>query len=435
MDSNILKKIAGEHKELLSLPQSLAEVLRLVRDERSGADDLAAVLIRDPALTARILRIVNSAYYGGGRQVGTMSQAVMTIGMRQITALTLSASVYKLTDDWQSSIDRLRFWRHSLDVAIGSRMIAEKIGYARPEEAFVAGLLHDLGILILDHSFPKEYSRVWKGAGWSGNLIDCEEEVWCTNHAKVAQFLLDQWQLPESICQAVGSHHIVFVRGTNEPELVLNQIICLANHMSCFTVADHPTTDAGLDRENQEILIDNLRLSREQVLEIEKNLFSQTVAEAKFLEMNIGSVDDILLEANHLLFEKYLAVENLLKDNRQMQQHIVRDQIERVSLTSIKSATETVARCLSGAATKIEHKAQEIRVQIEKEGNWDSKETLSKSIDAVQRGVEVLRSLVGELNGISLVETGSLTKEGRLADISTKIWEQVQSIDEPVETG
>ena len=435
MDSDILKKIAEEHKELLSLPQSLAEVLRLARDERSGADDLAAVLIKDPALTARILRIVNSAFYGGGRQVGTMSQAVMTIGMRQITALTLSASVYKLTDDWKSSIDRLRFWRHSLDVAIGSRMIAEKIGYARPEEAFVAGLLHDLGILILDHSFPKEYSLVWKSAGWGGSLVDCEEETWCTNHAKVAQFLLDQWKLPESICQAVGSHHIVFVRGTSDPELVLNQIVCLANYMSCFTAADRPTTDSGLDSENQEVLIDNLGLSREQVLDIEKNLFSQTVAEAKYLEMNIGSVDEILLEANHLLFEKYLAVENLLKENRQMQQHIVRDQIQLVSLTSIKSATETVARCLGGAATKIEQKAEEIRVQVERDGNWDSRETLSKSIDAVQRGVEVLRSLVGELNGISLVETGSLTEESRFADIIEEIWDKVQSIDEPVEAG
>jgi len=227
----------------------------------------------------------------------------------------------------------------------------------------------------------------------------------------------------------------VFVRGTNEPELVLNQVVCLANHMSCFTVADRPTTDAGLDRENQEILIDNLRLSREQVLEIEMNLFSQTVAEAKYLEMDIGSIDEILQEANRLLFEKYLTVENLLKDNRQMQQQIVRDQIQHVSLTSIKSATETVARCLSGAATKIERKAEEIRVQVEKDGNWDSRETLLKSIEAVQRGVEVLRSIVGELNGISLVETGSLTEEGKLADISAQIWEQVQSIDEPVEAG
>jgi len=435
MDSDILKKIADEHKELLSLPQSLAEVLRLVRDDRSGADDLAAVLIKDPALTARILRIVNSAFYGGGRQVGTMSQAVMTIGMRQITALTLSASVYKLTDDWKSSIDRMRFWRHSLDVAIGSRMIAEKIGYARPEEAFVAGLLHDLGILILDHSFPREYAQVWKSAGWGGNLVDCEEATWCTNHAKVARFLLDQWQLPESICQAVGSHHIVFVRGTDDPELVLNQIVCLANHMSCFKVADRPTTDAGMERQNQEILVENLRLNREQVLEIEKSLFSQTVAEAKYLEMNIGAVDDLLLEANNLLFEKYLAVESLLKDNRQLQKRFLRDQITHVTLTSMKSATETVARCLSSAATKIEHKVEEIRAEVERDRNWESGESLSKSIEAIQRGVEVLRSLVGELNGISLVESGSLTEEGKLADISSEIWEEVKSIDETVETG
>src|SRR3972149_2030678 len=104
MNSDILKTIVDEHRELLSLPQTLAEVLRLARDERSTADDLARVLLNDPALTVRVLRIANSAYYGGGRQIGTMSQAVMTLGVRQITALTLSASVYRLTDTGTTSL-------------------------------------------------------------------------------------------------------------------------------------------------------------------------------------------------------------------------------------------------------------------------------------------------------------------------------------------
>ena len=87
-------------------------------------------MIKDPALTARLLRVVNSPFYGANREIRTVSQAVMTIGRRAVTALALSTSVYDLTDKWSSVIDRSRFWRHSLEVAIGSRMIAELTGFA-----------------------------------------------------------------------------------------------------------------------------------------------------------------------------------------------------------------------------------------------------------------------------------------------------------------
>ena len=118
MDTDVLRTIVADRGELLALPQTLAEVLRLVRDEGSTADDLAAAITRDPALTAKVLRIVNSAFYDMGRRIGSMTQAVMTLGMRQITELALSTSVYRLFEGWGSSFDKLRFWRHSLEVAI-----------------------------------------------------------------------------------------------------------------------------------------------------------------------------------------------------------------------------------------------------------------------------------------------------------------------------
>jgi HD-like signal output (HDOD) protein len=144
---DIFAKILSDHKELTSLPQTLAEVLRVTREEDSSTQELAKVLMRDPAMTAKVLRIANSPYYGAGRSISTVTQAVVTLGMRTVTALTLSSSVYKLVGDWKTAIDRTRFWRHSLEVAIGSRMIYEALGKKQSEEAFVAGLLHDIGIL------------------------------------------------------------------------------------------------------------------------------------------------------------------------------------------------------------------------------------------------------------------------------------------------
>ncbi|MCP4706192.1 MAG: HDOD domain-containing protein, partial [candidate division Zixibacteria bacterium] len=203
----IFYKILSEHKELSSLPQVLAEVLKISSDDNSSADDLTRVILKDPALTAKLLRVVNSPFCGQAREVSSIKQAVMALGIRTVMALALSTSVYDLTDRITSLIDRKKFWRHSLEVAIASRMIAEKIGYKSPEEAFVVGLLHDIGVLILESSFPEEFKRIWRlvESGEKQELI--EQKTWGTDHARAGQFLMDQWGIPKKLGEAIGAHH------------------------------------------------------------------------------------------------------------------------------------------------------------------------------------------------------------------------------------
>jgi putative nucleotidyltransferase with HDIG domain len=431
MNTIDLKQIFTEQKELLSLPQTLADVLRVVRDDRSTAADLAETLMKDPALTARTLRVVNSAFYAGSRQIGSMTQAVTTLGQRQVTALALSSSVYQLTDRWQTSFDKVRFWRHSLEVAIGSRMIAEQAGYRQIEEAFVAGLLHDIGLLILDQSFPEQYKRIWNEAAHQGSLTDLEQEAWSTDHARVAQFLLEQWQLPDHICRAVGSHHTVFVPGTEDPELLLNQVVCLANIVSRFKIREQGPTDAVLDSENKRILQENLRLSRDKLYTIEKNLFSETVSMAKFLELDIGSMEELLIEANNILFDQFIAVESLLRENRRMQQQIVRDQFRHVSLESMRAATVTFTEYLQGAIAKICRNAEEVRSGIERGAINDPKGLVANSIDVILSGIETVRSITNELKKLSAL--GAFPDETTIAAVEDRIRRQLENIDRTLE--
>ncbi|MBD3404312.1 HDOD domain-containing protein, partial [candidate division GN15 bacterium] len=236
MDKEIITKILDDNKELLSLPQTLAEVIRVTKEDNFSAHQLAEVLMRDPALTAKVLRIVNSPFYGMTREVTSMTQAVVTLGTRQVTALALSSSVYNITAKWGSFIDRVRFWRHSLEVAIGARMIAETIGYRSWEELFVAGLLHDIGMLVLENSYPDMCQRIWGDVDPNDSVIDQEEEVWGTNHARVGQFLLEQWQLPAVICEAVGRHHAIYPKGSDNPDNIPMQVVTLANLISRFSI-------------------------------------------------------------------------------------------------------------------------------------------------------------------------------------------------------
>jgi len=429
MDTETLKSIFNNRKELLSLPQTLAEVIRLTRDERSSVDDLAKVLMRDPPLTAKVLRVVNSPFYGAGRQIGSMTQAVMTLGSRQITALALSTSIYNVTNAWDCSFDRFRFWRHSLEVAIGARMIAEKTGNRQADEAFVAGLLHDIGLLILEDAFPDAFERIWKVAVSGGNHLDLEEEAWGTNHARVGQFLLEQWHLPESICQAAGRHHNIFVPGSREPELILCQVICLANHISRFSLVDHTAEEVMVGEEQRETLQVNLQLSRDQFRAVEKDLFSQTIAEAGYLEMDIGSIDDILMEANRMLFDQYVVVENLLRDNRQLQQQILRDQVKRASLESLRSTTTTFARYADDAVESIMRKAEEVKAGINSGAIHDPTGFVQDSVNAILNGSSTVRCIIDELQSLATLETGVSLDETYRAAVEEKIKRQLRSIE------
>jgi HD-like signal output (HDOD) protein len=319
MDYAFAERILQESRELSTLPQTMSEVLRLAKDERSSAGDMAEVIMRDPTLTTDVLRIVNSPFFGATRKVGSVTQAVMAIGIREVTAVALSASVYRMTADWQSSLERKRFWRHSLEVAIAARMIAEYIRYPHTEEAFVAGLLHDFGMLALEKAFPLQAGTIWQQAAREGHVVELEEREWGANHALVGQFLLGQWFLPEPICAAVGGHHTLDLPSNEDSDMMPCLIVKLAHCIAKFAVwsESRPNAKALVYKEQ---LRDHLRIPADALLRIEKHLFSRILAEAEYLDMDVGTADEIMLETHQLLFEQFITVEHLMTEIESLQQ-------------------------------------------------------------------------------------------------------------------
>lgn len=321
MSPDIFKKLLEDNKELSSLPQIIVEVINVANNPDASVADLAGIIMKDPALTAKLLRIVNSPYYGQSREITTIHQAVLTVGLRTVTAVALAASIYDKFKSMGQSIDRVKFWRHSLEVALTSRAIAREVGYEPAEEAFVAGLLHDIGSLVLEASFPDEFARNCRLVESGIRLTSVEQRIWGTNHARVGQFLLKQWGLPERICTSVGSHHMIFDKGTKSTEQKLNQIVNLANHISKFRVLDEPQPDKE-EFENKRILAENLELPLETLGKVEQKSMSEVANESTYLDIDIGSIEEILRDANRLLFKQYLIAEQLLHENMQMQKHL-----------------------------------------------------------------------------------------------------------------
>ena len=427
--NDIINKILQDHKELLSLPQTLAEVLRVVKDETSSAQELADVLIRDPALTAKLLRIVNSPFYGLRREVNSMHQAVVTLGTRQVTAITLSSSVYNMTDRWHSAVDRIRFWRHSLEVAIASRLLAEKTGYNHIEEAFIAGLLHDIGILILEKSFPQDFARIRKEVLNGESLIDMEEDAWGTNHARVGQFLLDQWNIPEAISSAVGHHHDLYVEGATDADIRLPQVVCLANLLSQFSAAEQRRPRLSYEVENREIITGNLGLTPTEITMIQKELFARMLEESQYLEIEIGSAHELLSEANRLLLDQYLAVEGLLRENRKLQQQITRDQMKRVAMDSLRNVALTLNQHISNATATILGRAQIVESAIKKGQIPDVEKTLVKSMRVISNGVETIGEVMKDLTNLAYFEPSDYEGRTHEINIEQKIRQQLERIE------
>jgi putative nucleotidyltransferase with HDIG domain len=223
--------------QLPSLPLVAVRLLELTLDDRSSARDLARVIETDPALAAKILRIVNSAAYGLPRKIASVSQAVALLGFAGIRALALGVTLFEkiVPKEAATGFDRLFFWQHCLAVAELSRILAVRLGNADPEEAYIAGLLHDVGKVILETHGRKGYSELCSrhAAADGATLLEDEARFVGLSHDRLGAFFCAHWQLPEPLVLAVLFHHGRFdhLNLTQEASALI-AIVSLANFFS-----------------------------------------------------------------------------------------------------------------------------------------------------------------------------------------------------------
>lgn len=171
--------------------------------------DIAKIIREDPGLTARLLRIVNSAFYNFPSKVETISQAVTIIGTQQLGALALATSVLQMFKGLPEDLVTMNsFWRHSVACGLAARVIGTLRRESNPERLFVAGILHDIGRLVMYSKAPEEFkSAVMRSKEKDELLFDSEREIFGFTHAVVGGFLLQTWKLPGSLEDVVMYHH------------------------------------------------------------------------------------------------------------------------------------------------------------------------------------------------------------------------------------
>lgn len=196
---------------IATLPSSAIRIMKIAEDPTSTEGALLDVLEGDPPLAARVLKVVNSAFYGRPRQVGSTAAAMRLLGVNAVRNVALAASLNRLFRGGRTvpGFDAGELWTHSVAVGTAARRIAERCRGVPPEEAMLAGLLHDIGLLVEIQASPAEFTSLIAATSETGALSFAEAEThWMgATHEAFGKALCEQWRFPDALAKACGHHH------------------------------------------------------------------------------------------------------------------------------------------------------------------------------------------------------------------------------------
>jgi len=206
-----LQEFTRDIDNLVSLPGVGVRVNEMVNDPSCSAADIGKVISRDPALTARLLRIANSPAYGFSTQVETVARAVAIIGIKRIRDLVLATSTISAFDGIPNELVTMEnFWRHSLYCGLAAHLLAERLEMKNADTLFIAGLLHDIGQLVIFRKLPREAKQALLLSVEGPDdlaLHKAEQQTFGFDHAQVGATLLRHWHFPDLLVECVEFHH------------------------------------------------------------------------------------------------------------------------------------------------------------------------------------------------------------------------------------
>jgi len=205
----IVSKALAKIGDIATLPEVTLRIVEVVEDPRSSARDLHAIIKNDPALSTKILKVVNSAFYGLPGQIANVDRAVVLLGLRAVKNIALAASVSRVFKGLRPvpGFNPKELWHHSLAVGVGSRLICRIRNKAKAEEAFLAGLIHDLGIIVALQAFSDRFAEVVAKVKQGSDWREAEIEVLGVDHQMLGMGLAVKWKFPMTLRTAMGYHH------------------------------------------------------------------------------------------------------------------------------------------------------------------------------------------------------------------------------------
>ncbi len=199
----------GQIENLAPFPSIVQRILQINGDPESSAKDLSRCIKEDLSLTARILRIVNSAYFGFSRSIGNIEHATVILGFNEVVNIAMALILTRQYPGGRTPmLSRDQFWMHSVATAYVARALSKKARSISAEDAFVAGLLHDIGKVVLDQFFPLELERALTYAKEHDvSMRDAELKLLGIDHCEIGTKIAEHWELPQTLIEAIHHHH------------------------------------------------------------------------------------------------------------------------------------------------------------------------------------------------------------------------------------
>lgn len=201
-----------EISHIATLPEITLKIVSIVEDPSSTAQDLHKVISKDPALCTRILKVVNSAFYGLPGQIGSINRAIVLLGLNAVKNIAIAASLAKLFKGGQltPTLSAKDLWLHAIAVGSATKLLAEQMKIGLSDEAFLAGLLHDIGLMVMmqwDRNKLIELIEKTTAAGPGANMMEIEVQVFGATHPEFGASLSERWKFPKSFTTVIGWHH------------------------------------------------------------------------------------------------------------------------------------------------------------------------------------------------------------------------------------
>lgn len=333
MNADLVKRIQ-QCPNLPSLPSIAIQVLELTSKIDVDIAEIARIISKDPALSTKILRTVNSSFYGRSQHVSTISHSLVILGLQSVKTLVLGFSlVTSLSKNKNKGFKHLQYWRRSIFSATAARTIAVKMKLVQQEEAFLAALLQDIGMLVLDQVLGAQYSEICEKSNTHPELIKAEREILGVTHAEVGGLLGEQWKLPPILTSSIAASHEA--QKVSDPALKsVANIVELAGLCADVFVDEQPANAIVAVRSFCASAFKMPDAACDQLLQ---EIGGATKEVASLFEINIGASADyeaILKKANEALVQ--LTLESQMHATRlQEQNQVLKHQATTDTLTGL----------------------------------------------------------------------------------------------------
>ncbi len=280
-DIKTVEKILSSLGKLPVAPVILNKALKLTNNLQSNIDDISKNISADQVLSARVIRMSNSPVFGRTFKITTLSEAIRVLGFDQVKSIIITASTAQMFRSGEQAQIAQILWQHSLATALGARLIVQKFGGLDKEEAYLCGLLHDIGKLVLLQTAPHVYNDIIsKVKETNVPFIKVEGKELGFNHVNVAYALLNKWQFPSNLTTQISRHHSSNPNNI-EASKSLGRVIAIANSISKyigagFIEAYNPDIEGGLflgDKLIEDDELISLRNETEEHFNFEINSF------------------------------------------------------------------------------------------------------------------------------------------------------------------